>query len=136
MRTLQQPPNVVDAEPAISSQAPPSLHEVPVNSTRAGAAPRAPGAARHGGGNRAVTSQPRAGQSTSCREVQSSLGGAGEWVRTRGTQERQRTGRGATQPRRMREPHQEGRGRVQQTRRREAARQERQPGQGEQGTRT
>ena len=36
----------------------PSLYAVPENSTRAGAVPRAPGGARHGGGNRAVTSQP------------------------------------------------------------------------------
>ena len=61
VRALQQPPNAAHAERAISKQAPPSLYEVPGNSTRAGAAPRAPGGARHGGGNRAVTSQLRAG---------------------------------------------------------------------------
>ena len=53
-----------------------------------------------------------------------------EWVRDKGTQERQQTGGGATQTHRTREPHQEGQGRAQQTRRRGAARQERQPGQG------
>ena len=46
-----------------------------------GAAPRAPGGARHGGGNRAVTSQPRTGQSTSCGDVKSLYGGAGGWDR-------------------------------------------------------
>ena len=81
-----------------------------------------------------------AGQSTSCGDVKSSWGGGGrrvgqEWVRTRGAQERQRTGGGATQPHRTQEPHQERRGRVQQTRRSGAARQGRQPGQREQRTR-
>ena len=79
-------------------------------------------------------SQPRAGQSTSYGDVKSAYGGgrrvAQEWVRKRGTQERQQTGGGATQTHRTREPHQEGRGRAQQTRRRGTARQERQPGQG------
>ena len=56
---------------------PSSLHEVPTNSTRAGATPRTPGGAHQGGGNRAETSQPRAGQSTSCGDVQSSVGGGG-----------------------------------------------------------
>ena len=60
---------------------PPSLYKVPTYSTRAGAAPRAPGGARHGGGNRAVTSQPRTGQSTSYGDVKSSYGGAGGWDR-------------------------------------------------------
>ena len=55
-------------------------------STRAGAAPRAPGGARHGGGNRAVNSQPRTGQSTSYGDVKSSYGGAGGWDR-RGTRQ-------------------------------------------------
>ena len=59
-----------------------------------------------------------------------------EWVRTRGTQERQRTGGGATQTHRTREPRQEGRRQVQQTRRSGAARQEGQSGQREQETRT
>ena len=54
-----------------------------------------------------------------------------QWV----TQERQKTGGGATQTHRPREPHQEGQGRAQQTRRRGTARQERQPEQREQGTR-
>ena len=35
-RAPQQPPNVADAERAIGNQAPPSLHEVPPNSTRSG----------------------------------------------------------------------------------------------------
>ena len=43
-----------------------------------------------GGGNRAVTSQPRTGQSTSYRDVKPSYGGrvGQEGVRDRGTQER------------------------------------------------
>ena len=41
----------------------------------------APGGARHGGGNRAVTSQPRTGQSTSYGDVKSSYGGASVWDR-------------------------------------------------------
>ena len=53
----------------------------PTYSTRAGAAPRAPGGARHGGGNRAVNSQPGTGQSTLCGDVKSSYGGAGGWDR-------------------------------------------------------
>ena len=48
---------------------------------RAGPAPRAPGGARHGGGNRAVNSQPGTGQSTLCGDVKSSYGGAGGWDR-------------------------------------------------------
>ena len=100
-RAQQEPPNVAHAELAISKQTPPSLYGVPANSTRAEAAPRAPGGARHGGGNRAVTSRPRAGQSTSYGDVQSSHGGGRrvgqEWVRERGTLERQQTGVGATQ---------------------------------------
>ena len=39
MRALQQPPNAVHTERAISKQAPPSLYEVPANSTRAGLCP-------------------------------------------------------------------------------------------------
>ena len=54
---------------------PPSLYKVPTYSARAGAAPRAPGGARHGGGNRAVNSQPRTGQSTLYGDVKSSYGG-------------------------------------------------------------
>ena len=57
------------------------LYKVPTYSTRAGAAPRAPGGARHGGGNRAVNSQPGTGQSTLCGDVKSSYGGAGGWDR-------------------------------------------------------
>ena len=69
-----------------------SLYKVPTYSTRAGAAPRAPGGARHGGGNRAVTSQPRTGQSTSYGCEILVRGGRRveqEGVRDRGTQERQ-----------------------------------------------
>ena len=77
VRALQQPPNAAHAERAISKHPAPSLYRVPTYSTRAGAAPRAPGGARHGGGNRAVTSQPRTGQSTSYGDVKSSYGGAG-----------------------------------------------------------
>ena len=82
VRAQQQPPNAAHAERAISEQAPPSLYEVPAYSTRAGAAPRAPGGARHGGGNRAVTSQLRTGQSTSCGDVNSAYRGAGGWDRS------------------------------------------------------
>ena len=80
MRALQQPPNAAHAERAISKR-PPSLYKVPTYSTRAGAAPRAPGGARHGGGNRAVNSQPGTGQSTLCGDLKSSYGGAGGWDR-------------------------------------------------------
>ena len=87
-------------ERAISKHPPPSLYKVPTYSTRVGAAPCVPGGARHGGGNRAMTSQLRAGQSTSYGDVKSSHGGAGGWdrrgVRDRGTQQRQQTGGGAT----------------------------------------
>ena len=64
-----------------SANTPPSLYKVPTYSTRAGAAPRAPGGARHGGGNRAVNSQPRTGRSTLYGDVKSSYGGAGGWDR-------------------------------------------------------
>ena len=50
-------------------------------STRAGAAPRAPGGVRHGGGNRAVNSQPRTRQSTLYGDVKSSYGGTGGGAR-------------------------------------------------------
>ena len=39
-----------------SANTPPPPRSLPTNSTRVGAAPRMPGGARHGGGNRAVTS--------------------------------------------------------------------------------
>ena len=81
MRALRQPPNAAHTERAISKQAPPSLYKVPMNFTRAGAAPRAPGGARHRAGNRAVTSQQRAGQSMSYGDVKSAYGGAGRWDR-------------------------------------------------------
>ena len=92
MRALQQPPNAAHAERAISKPPPPSLYKVSTYSTRAGTAPRALGGAHHGGGNRAMTSQPRTGQSTSYRDVKPSCGGrqvGQEGVRDRGTQERQ-----------------------------------------------
>ena len=60
----------------------PFLYNVPMDSTRAGTAPRAPGGARHRGANRAVTSQPRTGQSMSYGDVKSSYGGAGGWDRS------------------------------------------------------
>ena len=84
VRALQQPPNAAHAEQAISKQAPPppSRYEVPANSTTAGAAPRAPGGACHGGDNRAVTSQLCTGQSTSYGDVKSAYGGAGGWDRS------------------------------------------------------
>ena len=82
VRALQQPPNAAHAERAISKHPPPpSLYKVPTYSTRVGAAPPAPGGARHGGGNRAVTSQPRTGQSTLYRDVKPSYRGAGGWDR-------------------------------------------------------
>ena len=138
VRARQQPPNAAHAERTISKPPPPSLYKVPTFSTRVGAAPRAPGGARHGGGNRAVNSQPRTGQSTPYGDVKSLYGGTGRWDRRgcdMGTKERHQTGGGATQTHRTREPHQEGQGRAQQTRRRGTARQERQPEQREQGTR-
>ena len=139
VRALQQPPNAAHTKRAISNPPPPSLYKVPTYSTRVGAAPRAPGGAHHGGGNRAVTSQPRTGQSTSYGDVKSLYRGGRrvgqEGVRDRGTQERHQTGGGATQTHRTREPHQEGQGRAQQTSRRGTARQERQPQQREQGAR-
>ena len=62
---------------------------VPANSTKAGVVPREPGGARHRGGNRAVTSLLRAGQSTLCGDVKSLCGGGGrrvgqEWVLHKG----------------------------------------------------
>ena len=93
----------------------------------------------HRGGNRAVTSQPHMGQSTSYGDVKSSYGGGRrvgqKGVRNRGTQERPQTGGGATQTHRTREPHQEGQGRAQQPKRRGTARQERQLEQREHGPR-
>ena len=81
VRALQQPPNAAHAERAISKPPLPSLYKVPAYSTRAGAAPRAPGGARHGGGNRAGNSQPGTGQSTLYGDMKSSYGGAGGWDR-------------------------------------------------------
>ena len=83
VRALQQPPNAAHAERAISKHPPPpSPYKVPTYSTRAGAAPRAQGGARHRGGNRAVTSQPCTGQSTSYGDVKSSYRGVGRWDRS------------------------------------------------------
>ena len=83
-----------------SANTPPPLYKMPTYTTRVWVAPRAPRGARHRGGNRAVTSQPRTGQSTSYGDVKSSYGGGKrvgqEWVRERGTGERQKTGGGAT----------------------------------------
>ena len=79
------PPNAAHTERAISNPPPPPpLYKVPTYFTRAGAAPRTPGGARHGGGNRAVTSQPRTGQSTSYGDVKSLYGGGGQAGGTRG----------------------------------------------------
>ena len=121
------------------SKHPPSLYKVPTYSTRAGAAPRAPRGARHGGGNRAVNSQPGTGQSTLHGHVKSSYRGGKrvgqEGVRDMGTQQRHQTRGGATQTHKTREPHQRGQGRAHQTRRRGTARQERLPERREQGTR-
>ena len=128
MRAQQQPPNAVHAERTINEQAPPSLYEVPAYSTRAGVAPRAPGGARHGGGNRAVASQPRTGQSTSYGDVNSAYRGAGGWDRsgfakgaprsanTRGEEQHRHTGRGSHTRRDEGEHSRQGRG-VQQGRR-------------------
>ena len=65
-----------------SANKPPSLHEVPANSTRVGAAPRAPGGARQQDGNRALTSQPHTGQSPSYRDMKSAYQGASWWDRS------------------------------------------------------
>ena len=69
--------------------------------------PCAPGGACHGGGNRAVTSQPRTGQSTSVvRRCEILVRGGRrvgqEGVRDRGAQERQQTRGEATQTHRTR----------------------------------
>ena len=66
--------NTAHPERAIGNQAPPSLPEVPANSTTSGAAPSLHGGACHRGGRRAVTT-PRAGQSMSCGDTKSSCGG-------------------------------------------------------------
>ena len=138
VRALQQPPNAAHAERAISNPPPPSLYKVPTYSIRAGAAPRAPGGARHGGGNRAVNSQPRMGQPMLYGDVKSSYTGGGgvgqEGVRDMGTQQRHQTRGGATQTHRTRESHQGGQGQAHETRR-GTARQERLPERREQGTR-
>ena len=81
VQALQQPPNAAHSERAISNPPPPSFYKVPTDTTRVGTAPRALGGARHGGGNRAVTSQPRTGQSTLYGDVKPSYGGAGGWDR-------------------------------------------------------
>ena len=75
MRALQQPPNAAHAESPLPLQGAHVLH-------KGGGCARAPGGARHGGGNRAVTSQPCTGQSTWYGDVKSSYGGAGGWDRS------------------------------------------------------
>ena len=80
VRAPQEPRNAVDAELAISNQSPPSLHEVPANSTRAGAVPPA---------LRGVP--PRGWQTGPCPANCA------------------RDSPGATQPHRMWEPHQQTR---------------------------
>ena len=83
VRALQQPPNAVHAERAISKHPPPPPStKCPLTPQGRGLRPARRGGARHGGGNRAVTSQPRTGQSTSYRDVKSLYGGAGRWDRT------------------------------------------------------
>ena len=139
MRALQQPPNAAHATRAISKHPPPPfLYKVPTYSTRVGAAPRAPGGARHGGGIRAVTSQPRMGQSTSYGDVKSSYGRAGGRDTSgcaKGAPRSANRRGGAAQTHKTREPHQEGQEQAQQTRRMGTARQGRQLEQPEQGTR-
>ena len=125
MRCMPSEPSANDPPP-LPLQGARELHK------GGGCVPRA-GRCPPWGGNRGVTSQPRAGQSTSYGDVKSIWGGGRvgqEWVRKRGDQERQQTGGGATQTHKTQEPHQEGRGRAQQTRRRGAAGQERQPRRG------
>ena len=138
VRALQQPPNAAHAERAISKH-PPSLYKVPTYSTRAGAAPRAPGGARHGGlqqGREQPTGHGAVHVVWRCEILVRGGRRVGqEGVRDMGTQERYQTGGGATQTHRTREPHQEGHGRAQQTRRRGTARRERQLEQREQRTR-
>ena len=68
---------LTQSEPSANT-APPSLYKVRTYSTRCA---RVPGGACHGGGNRAVTSQPRTGQSTSYGNVKSLYRGAGGWDR-------------------------------------------------------
>ena len=130
VRVLQQPPNAAHVERAISNPPPPS-------STRC---PRTPQGRCPPRGWQQGRDQPTAhGTVHVVRRCEILVRGGRrvgqEWVRERGTQERQQTGGRATQTHRMREPHQEGQGRAQQTRRRGTARQERQPEQRAQGTR-
>ena len=87
----------MSCEHCSNHQMPLSLYKVPTYSTRAGAAPRTPGGARHGGGNRAVTSQPRTGQSTSYGDVKSSYGG-GRRVGQEGVRDRLCHGRPGIAP--------------------------------------
>ena len=75
VRALQQPPNAATLSEPSANPPPPSPYKVLTHSTRAGAAAGAPGGARHGGGNRAVTSQLRTGQSRSYGDVKSLYGG-------------------------------------------------------------
>ena len=94
---------------------------------KGGAVPCAPGGARHGGGNRALTSQPRTGQST-YGDVKSSYGGAGGWdtsgcakgapwsAKRQGEEQHRHTERG-THTRRDKGEHSRQGGRAQQGRR-------------------
>ena len=140
VRALQQPPNAAHAERAISKHPPPPLplQGAHVLHKGGGCTPRAGGSPPRGWqqGRDQPTAHGTAQVVRRC-EIPARGGQAGGTgvVHERGTQERQRTGEGATQTHRTREPHQEGQGRAQQTRRRGTARQERQPEQREQGTR-
>ena len=78
VRALQQPPNAAHAERAISK------HPPPPPSTRCPRTPQGRGlqpARREVPANRAVTSQPGTGQSTSYGDVKPSYRGAGGWDR-------------------------------------------------------
>ena len=87
---------------------PPSLYEVPANSTRAGAAPRArrcpPRAWQQGRDQPIAHGTVNAMRRSEIRVWRGRWVGQ-EWVCKRGTQERQQTGGGATQTHGTREPH-------------------------------
>ena len=71
VRALQQPPNAAHAKRAISNQAPPLPLRGACELHKGGGYALRAERCRHGGGNRVVTSQPRAGQSTSYGDVKS-----------------------------------------------------------------
>ena len=138
VRALQQPPNAVHAERAISKHSPLALQGAHILHKGGGCAPRAGRCPPRGW--QQGRDQPTAhGTVHVVRRCEILVRGGWrvgqEGVRGRGTRERQQTRGGATQTHRTREPHQEGQGRAQQTRRRGTARQERQSEQREQGTR-